>query len=668
MSRKLFCQKPAEPNYVGVTAEKRFRAACVSQRHIGLALAIGLAAAALAACGRGPAAGEPRRIAILRFENMGADMAGDWMGRALSEMVTAQVAGAPGVYTISSSRVHAAEALLGARPATVPGVSAERALALAAGANRIGYGEYTVHDGRVEARLTIMDPATQRVERTLEASGDLFATASALARSIDGHAAPYATRNPAALRAWVDALETPDRTLMVNRLDEAVAADPDFAPAWRRRAQLSAALGDRAGALAVLDRALARGGSLAPVERARLELDAADLRGDGAARYRTAASLAKLDASDPAAWRALGESAMASRRYSEAAVAYGKASALEPADVNSLNQRGYAEAYAGDLAAATAALDRYRKLRPNEANPIDSLGDVYLIAGRLREAEAFYTEAARKSPGFLAGGDWFKAAMARLMTGDVAGADGLAKQYLDARTAAGDPTAAYRAAQWSWLAGRRKAALDQLERFARERESGPQRDLASRAWAEAALWSLALGDRTHASEATRHAADTRGPASAAFTAMAAFLTQPPASPSEWAARAGLLPEGQLRDFSLAAALLLDRHFAAATGVLEKLRAATAPAGDDAASVMLAWAYLMTGRAADAAPLLANNPIPQPGAVSPLVPFFFPRLCYLRGMEAEAGNRAADARAQYALFLRLSGPDPLAWGEEARARR
>jgi tetratricopeptide (TPR) repeat protein len=634
----------------------------------GYALAITLAVAALAACGRGPAAGERQRIAILRFENMGADMAGDWMGRALSEMVTAQLAGAPEVYAIGSARLHAAEAVLGGRPATVPGVSAERALALAAGANRIGYGEYTVRDGRVEARLTIENPTTHQVERTIRAWGDLFDTASALARAIDGHAVPYATRNPAALRAWVDALETPDRALMVNRLEEAVAADPDFAPAWRRRAQLATALGDRAGALAVLDRALARGASLAPVERARLELDAAELRGDAAARYRSAASLARLDASEPAAWRALGESAMASRHYSEAAAAYGKAAALEPADVNSLNQRGYAEAYAGDLAAATAALGRYRKLRPNEANPIDSLGDVHLIAGGLREAEAFYIEAARKNSAFLAGGDWFKAAIARLMTGDVAGADGLAKQYIDARTAAGDPTADYRAAQWSWLAGRRKAALGQLERFARERESGPQRELASRAWAEAAVWRVALGDRTGASEAAHHAADTRGPASAAFAAMAAFLTQPPASPSEWAARAGLLPEGQLRDFSLAAALLLNRHFAAATGILEKLRAATAPAGDDAASIMLAWAYLMTGRAADAAPLLANNPIPQPGAVSPLTPFFFPRFWYLRGMEAEAGNRPADARAQYALFLRLSGPEPLAWGEEARARR
>ena len=92
-----------------------------------------------------------------------------------------------------------------------------------------------------------------------------------------------------------------------------------------------------------------------------------------------------------------------------------------------------------------------------------------------------------------------------------------------------------------------------------------------------------------------------------------------------------------------------------------------PGADETLPVLLAWAWLETGKAADAAPLLAANPIPSPDGVTPFTVMYFPRLLYLRGRLAEAQqNRAAAAQA-YRAFLELSGPTPLAWGEEKRAR-
>ena len=60
---------------------------------------------------------------------------------------------------------------------------------------------------------------------------------------------------------------------------------------------------------------------------------------------------------------------------------------------------------------------------PDMPNPLDSLGDVQLLTGHPREAEAFYMQAAKQDPHFQNGGDWLKAAIARLMTGDQAGAE-----------------------------------------------------------------------------------------------------------------------------------------------------------------------------------------------------------------------------------------------------
>ncbi len=106
---------------------------------------------------------ELQRFAILRFENLSADSATDWMARALSEIVTAELSGAPGVAVVSSGQLHTFDRNLGVRPVSAPGISTERTEALAAGANRVGYGDYSVRGGRLSARLSIEDAHTGRI-------------------------------------------------------------------------------------------------------------------------------------------------------------------------------------------------------------------------------------------------------------------------------------------------------------------------------------------------------------------------------------------------------------------------------------------------------------------------------------------------------------------------
>ena len=120
---------------------------------------------------------------------------------------------------------------------------------------------------------------------------------------------------------------------------------------------------------------------------------------------------------------------------------------------------GYAAAYSGDLPTAIRVLRGYEQLRPNEPNPLDSLGDVHFALGHFGEAEQFYLAAHAKAPAFLNGGEVLKAAQARLMTGDVPGATALFNRYLAARQAAHDPNAPYQAAAWSWQTGARRAAI-----------------------------------------------------------------------------------------------------------------------------------------------------------------------------------------------------------------
>jgi Tfp pilus assembly protein PilF len=599
------------------------------------------------------------RIAILRFENLGDDPSVDWMGRAFAEIMAGELAGTADVYAIPSARLHSLDGALGPRPVAAPGISGERSLALAAGANRIGYGEYRVRNGKLEAWLTIEDPAIHKALSSIAVSGaadDIVAVASALAQHVSGRIAPYGTRNPQVVKAYAGVIESADPAA-AETLQQAISTDPDFGPLYRELAQVKLRQQDRSGALTVLDQALARGGSIGAVDRARAEFDAATLRGDRAARERALIALTHADPADPIVWRDLGFTYMSRHQYAQAASSLRNALRIEPDDADSLNQFGYAAVYAGNPEESLQALRHYQQLQPESANPLDSQGDVNLVIGRLREAEGYYLAAAKKNPDFYGGVDFLKAATARLMSGDTAGADDAARQYFAARTAAHDPLVEFRQVEWQWISGRRKAAYQQMEKLA----AGPQREMAAHATAEMALWSLMMGNREAAAALAEKALAMATPASAETATLARFLAQPAASPAEWAARAQRLApnpaQATIRNTALAYALLLAKQYQAAAPVLEQLYGHGQSAGEGV-PVLLAWTYLETGRAAEAAALLHFNPIPPTVGLEPFTSFYFPRIYYLRGVAAERLGKSAEARDNYTLFQKLSGPDPL----------
>lgn len=580
----------------------------------------------LAGCGRNGTR-VPEHYAVLRFENLGADLAADWMGRALSEMVSADL---PAGMAISSSRLHAIDRTLGPRPVSAPGISAERSAALAAGANRIGYGDYSVRDGRISARLTIFNPQTGRATRLLSAAGsDVIALAGDLARQISPRAGKYETASAAAVKDYFTALESGDPGVRTAGLSAAIAADPDFAPPYLLLAETRLEERDRDGALAALGQALAR--QIPPIERARVQLETASLRNDAAAREQALAALSKADPGDVDSWAALGEAANTRHDYRQAVEAYQAALRLRPDDPNFLNQLGYAQSWAGDVDGALRTFRHYQALRPNDANGFDSMADVLLIHGRLNEAVNLYLEADKKDRKLLGGGDLLKAAMARFLGGDVPGASALAQQFADARAALHDPAVPIFQAEWTWLTGDPKAAAA-LRSFAHGAENGPAKELAARAYTELAEWTLFAGDRAAAAQLALQAATlgAGGPAGpAAF--LARFLTQPSAGAAEWNNRADQMfrnvPQPALKDVTLARALLLDRQYAAAVPVFQ--RASDETASDPSIPVLLAWALIESGHRDQAAAALRDNPVPPYNGIDPFAGLAFRRLKDLR---------------------------------------
>jgi tetratricopeptide (TPR) repeat protein len=291
------------------------------------------------------------------------------------------------------------------------------------------------------------------------------------------------------------------------------------------------------------------------------------------------------------------------------------------------------------------ALRRYEALRPLDPNPLDSMGDVNLMAGRNAEAERLYLAAYKKNPSFLGGSDLYKAGVARLMTGDLAGAESIAKQ--------GSGEMASRP-EWLWISGRRKEAYEALATKA-PRLTG---DALAMANINLAIWAALLNDRASAARIAQQAAGVATQATAANFMLAKFLTLPPASATEWAVRADQVfpnaPPNSLKDLALADALLLNGHFAAAIPLLKQLEAVTPASGDRSLAIELAWALIETGKFNEAAPLLRWNPVPSVNGMTPLVGLYFPRLYRLRAAVAEHQGKADEARENRRIYAALGG--------------
>jgi tetratricopeptide (TPR) repeat protein len=613
----------------------------------------------LAGCARQSVKPQAERIAILRFENLGQDSSADWIGRAIPVILEAELAPAPNTTMVGTGQLHGFDRTLGVRPISAPGISAERTQALVAGANRIAYGEYSVRGGRLYARLWLEDPQTQKIVKVLAATAaanDAIGAATSLARQLSTRLAAYSTRNAECIRAYAEGLESHDPAQAAVRMQEAIAADADFGPAYRSLAELDMQLQDRAGAIAVLDRALARGG-ITPIERARIQLDAAGIKNDPAARQQALAELARLEPGNARTWQTLGETAMARADYNVALEAYRHALDIEPQNVPLLNELGYAATNTGHFDEGIAALRKYRSLRPNDPNAFDSMGDLYLITNRYREAEDFYRQAHKADPNFNGNSDLFKAAMARAMMGDLPAADDLDKQYVIARAAAHDPNAPFKQPEWFWLTGRHKQALTELQAYARTAEGRQDRSAATRAYAGIAIWDLMANDRPAAQEFAQKAASLAERSSVGAALVARFLAQPSVSAEEWQARADRFvtnpAQTAARDQMLAYALLLDRQFKAAKVVQQRLYDATGTASNEGMPVLLAWCDVENGQPDAATPLLGRTPVPPSAGVTTFMPLWFPRIFELRAIIAEKAGKADEAKQNRDLFGKLS---------------
>ncbi len=517
--------------------------------------------------------GPPPKYAFIGFENLSGDASLDWAARGAGEflagslrdaMRTAEGAKSP---VLSSDAIARAGQPLGAHPANAPGMSAARDSAIVAGAGRIVSGYLERVPAGVRITASEEDATSHQTVRTLSATAaSPFDALNLLAHDFSAQAGPPPARNPDAFRLYSSALSVPAPDA-VPPLAQTVQLDPDFGRAWLLLARTYVGLGDRAHAEDVI--AQARAHKIPAIDQAWLNFESAALSNDRAASLAAMSKVADLDPSDGVLARALADADTAAGRFADSAGVWKRLTKDSPDDVNVWNQLGYALSWNGDYAGALAAIAEYARLRPNDANPLDSRGDIQYWFGKYADAADSYVAANAKTPGFLNGGELYKGAWAEFLAGDKNAADALLNQFRDVREKAKDPAIDLFAASWFYRTGRAQDAIALLRKTPASDSPAISPIIRAEIATQLAVWDLLAGDRASAAKDVA-AAGTTG--LTPNDLLIRFATLPSAGAAEWAARAAHIePQlAVLRDPALGYALILDGKKQAAVPVWEEI--------------------------------------------------------------------------------------------------
>ena len=150
------------------------------------------------------------------------------------------------------------------------------------------------------------------------------------------------------------------------------------------------------------------------------------------------------------------------KKYDEAIIEFGKALEIDPAFGYALNMLAYTYAEMGESEKALKTFERYAAVLPGDANPHDSMGDLYFFYGKFDKARAKYEQALAIRPEFPSA---WKLAYLYAMDGDY----DRALQWID-HFITNAPTDGIRAQGHHWkgfynsIMGRFSESLDELGR------------------------------------------------------------------------------------------------------------------------------------------------------------------------------------------------------------
>ena len=535
---------------------------------------------ALAGCTRQtPNTAGTRNIILVSAENLSGDPSLDWISSAIPRLLALQLEGLPNLAIQTVDRYQDA--------AGIP--RAETLLC-----------RYQNEQAKLNIRCW-----TETRESPVVASGNAGSLTDWIA-PLGRYLEPKAPAMPPVPSGALQAMAA-------HRYADAVKLAPDFAPAYLEGIAYAVRQRDDAQVKALVEAAAGAESKFSPIGKARLRLVRAGLAQARAEELGALEELDKLLPPDENRQRAELTLLQALGRNADAAALMERHLQLHPNQTDDWNPLAYLRAWGGDLNGAIQAIEKYQSLTPNQANALDSKGEIYYRFGRFAEAEKSFLESDAKDPAFNGRQALYKAAISRLMAGNAAGGKEIYSQFAAAH---GEEKAALEA-HWLYMTGQTSEAALALRTAAKAQKGDP----AARSFTQLAFWAAAHGDWAAArQELTSAVSQQPSNATRAFMAAVALAASPEGDEALLRDQATkMFPAPQLapiRDGALALALLFHRKPAEAATVAASLRKMESGGGERFTRVLLARSLHQAGKTAEAAEQMKVHLVPAIPTTTP----------------------------------------------------
>ncbi|MCA9728523.1 MAG: tetratricopeptide repeat protein, partial [Candidatus Eisenbacteria bacterium] len=361
------------------------------------------------------ASGRPS-IAVFEFRTHGGTEEMRWLASGVPSMLLTGLAQTPGLDVVSSARVEEILEKIGKQRATEidQAILAEVARRSGAGAAVIGNIFYAGETLRIDVQVE--DVETGKLLFAKEATGrDVFPIVDELAVAIrqglsledtgpERSIAEVSSPSLDAYRAFNEGMQA----YYSQRFPEAIAAfesalafDPDFAMAHARLALSLLSQRESEVGREHLERAHALSDRLPEREKALVEADyQLIIQQDVAAAKRTLENLLLRYPDEVSAYLTLSSQSIQGGDRSAALAVLRRGVETVPRSGPLRNMYAYDLRNAGDTEEAIRQLEIYRQLEPEEVNPVDSMGEIYLTSGQPERALSTYAEAIALDPTF----------------------------------------------------------------------------------------------------------------------------------------------------------------------------------------------------------------------------------------------------------------------------
>ncbi len=366
----------------------------------------------------------PRPIAVMIFENLTGEKSLDYLCKAIPNLLITNLEQSEHLSVMTWERMHDLLAVLGKEDSELVDEDLSFELCRMDRIEAIVLGSFTKAGNTVVTEAKVLDVTTKKLLKTTSARGE--GVASILKTQIDVlskeisrgvglsqhrletnklQIADATTTSMDAYNYFLRGREDYEKFYYDEArrfLEKAIELDSTFASAYLYLARAYASLQDHKARDEALEKAKLLSGKTNEKERLYIEADyASSIQHDPEKRFHILEQLATKYPKEKRVHERLAWECHEKELFYKAIEEFNKALELDPNYGYALNGLAYTYAEIGDYAQAIECFKRYATMSPGDANPFDSMGELYFRIGQLDEALVKYKEAIEVKPDFM---------------------------------------------------------------------------------------------------------------------------------------------------------------------------------------------------------------------------------------------------------------------------